>query len=352
MSHSLEQWDVIIIGGASAGLSAALYASRQGLNTLLITKDIGGQALLTNDIENYPAFDHIGGYELMTKFEEQARSFGTKFAYEEVTSIVEGRQEGEEGNNNKPTKNYFKIKTSDNSEYLASAIILAFGKTPRDLNVPGEQQLKGKGVSYCAVCDGPLFKQKRVAVVGIRDPSLDAALFLKGIASKVYIIHQTNTPIGTEETIRLLQSENNVSFMPNSIVKAINGTSKVESLTVINTKTKSASSSQSSPSVSSQSKLDIDGVFVETGYIAKTDFVKGLVQLNNSNEIIVDKYCATSRQGLFAAGDVTDVPYKQAVISAGQGSIAALSAYNYIQKLKGGKSAPIKADWKSSTFSK
>ncbi|MFL6317240.1 MAG: NAD(P)/FAD-dependent oxidoreductase [Nitrososphaeraceae archaeon] len=345
MPPSLEEWDVIIIGGASAGLSAALYASRQGLNTLLITKDIGGQALLTNDIENYPAFDHIGGYELMTKFEEQARSFGTKFAYEEVTSIV-GYSEEEE--NNKPTKNYFKIKTSGNNEYLASAVILAFGKTPRDLNVPGEQQFKGKGVSYCAVCDGPLFKQKRVGVVGIGDPSLDAALFLKGIASKVYIIHQTSTPIGTEETIRLLQNEKNVSFMPNSIVKGINGTSKVESLTIANTKTKSTSSLSSS----SESKLDVDGIFVEMGYIAKTDFIKELVQLNSSNEIIVDKYCATSTPGIFAAGDVTDVPYKQAVISAGQGSIAALSAYNYIQKLKGGKSQPIKADWKSSKSSK
>ena len=350
MSRPLDKWDVIIIGGASAGLSSALYASRQGLNTLLITKDIGGQALLTNEIENYPAFDHIGGYELMTKFESQARNFGTKFAYEEVTSIIEHKQEEQEQeeNNNKSAKNYFKIITGNNNEYLASAVILAFGKTPRDLNVPGEQQFKGKGVSYCAVCDGPLFKQKRVAVVDIGDPSLDAALFLKSIASKVYIIHQTNTPIGTEETIRLLQHEKNVSFMPNSIVKAINGTSKVESLTVIDAKTKSASSS-SSPS--SESKLDIDGVFVETGYIAKTDFVKGLVQLNNSNEIIVDKYCATSRQGIFAAGDVTDVPYKQAMISAGQGSIAALSAYNYIQKLKGGKSSPIKADWKSSKSS-
>src|SRR5919198_2106732 len=344
MPSSFEQWDVVIIGGASAGLSAALYASRQGLNTLLITKDIGGQALLTNDIENYPAFDHIDGYELMIKFEAQAKSFGTKFAYEEVTSVVEYRQDNV--NDNKSAKN-FKIITSGNNEYLASAVILAFGKTPRDLNVPGEQQLKGKGVSYCAVCDGPLFKQKRVAVVGIGDPSLDAALFLKGIASKVYIIYQTNTPIGTEETIRLLQHGKNVSFMPNSIVKAINGTSKVESLTITNTKTTKSASSPSS----SGSKLDIDGVFVEMGYIAKTDFVKDLVQLNNSNEIIVDKYCATSRQGIFAAGDVTDVPYKQAVISAGQGSIAALSAYNYIQKLKGGKSSPIKADWKSSKSS-
>src|SRR5919197_4457967 len=270
MPPSLEQWDVIIIGGASAGLSAALYASRQGLNTLLITKDIGGQALLTNDIENYPAFDHIGAYELMTKFEEQTKNFGTKFAYEEVTSIVGYRQE--EDYNNKPTKNYFKITTSGNNEYLASAIILAFGKTPRDLNVPGEQQLKGKGVSYCAVCDGPLFKQKRVAVVGIGDPSLDAALFLKGIASKVYIIHQTSTPIGTEETIILLQHEENVSFMPNSIVKAINGTSKVESLTVTSTKTTKSKPSTSQSLPSSESKLDVDGIFVEMGYIAKTDF--------------------------------------------------------------------------------
>jgi thioredoxin reductase (NADPH) len=346
------QCDVIIIGGASAGLSAALYASRQSLKTLLITKDIGGQALLTNDIENYPAFDHIGGYELMTKFESQARNFGTKFAYEEVISIVEDRQQRdkEDENKNNSTKN-FKIKTSGNNEYLATAIILAFGKTPRDLNVPGEQQLKGKGVSYCAVCDGPLFKQKKVAVVGIGDPSLDAALFLKSIASEVYVIHQTSHPIGTEETIDLLQHENNVSFTPNSIVKSINGTSKVESLIIANTRTIKSTSSPSSTSPSSESKLDVDGVFIEMGYTAKTDFVRDLVQLNNSNEIIVDKYCATSRPGIFAAGDVTDVPYKQAVISAGQGSIAALSAYNYIQKLKG-KSLPIRADWKSSTSSK
>lgn len=207
--------------------------------------------------------------------------------------------------------------------------------------MPGEQQLKGKGVSYCAVCDGPLFKQKKVAVVGIGDPSLDAALFLKSIASKVYVIHQSSHPIGTEETIDLLRHENNVSFMPNSIVKSIN---QWYIKTIANIKT-----IQSTSSPSSESKLDVDGVFVEMGYTTKTNFVKDLVQLNNSNEIMIDKYCNTSRQGIFAAGDVTDVPYKQAVIFAGQGSIAALSAYNYIQKLKGGKSIPIKDDWKSST---
>src|SRR5215831_6175669 len=315
--------DIIIIGGASAGLSAALYSSRQGLKTLLLTKDIGGQALLTNSIENYPAFEHIGGFELMSKFERQARVFGTEFAYEEVTSIVEDEH-----------KKAFKIRTSSNEEYSAPAIFLAFGKTPRDLNVPGEQELKGKGVSYCAVCDGPLFKQKSVAVVGIGDPALDSALFLKGIASKIHLIQRSHIAIGSDDTIRLLQNEKNVSFIFNSIVKRINGNSKVNSIILANAK-----------NMSTESELVVDGVFVEMGYITKTDFVKNLVQLNYNNEIIVDKYCATSKQGIFAAGDVTDVPYKQAVISAGQGSIAALSAYNYLQRLKGKPS--IKADWRS-----
>ena len=316
-------YHVIIIGGASAGLTAAMYTSRQGLKTLVITKDIGGQALLTNDIENYPAFEHIGGFELMSKFEQHAKSFGTEFIYEEVASIMEDEP------------SCFTIKTSNNNEYSGCVIILAFGKTPRDLNVPGEKELKGGGVSYCAVCDGPFFKNKTVAVVGAGDPALEAAIYLKELASKLYIIHTTDMPVGSEETINLLRhnQKTNISFTPNSVVKMINGNSKVESLTIYNSKTKS------------ESKLDVDGVFVEMGYIAKTDIVKDLVQLNGNKEIIVDKYCATSNKGIFAAGDVTDVPYKQAIVSAGQGAIAALSAYNYIQKLEG--KPTVKTDWKS-----
>jgi thioredoxin reductase (NADPH) len=320
-------YDVIIIGGASEELTAAMYASRQGLKTLIITKDIGGQALVTNDIENYPAFEHIGGFELMSKFEQQARNFGTEFVYEEVTSIMEDEP------------SCFTIRTSNNnSEYSGCVIILAFGKIPRDLNAPGEKKLKGRGVSYCAVCDGPFFKNKTVAVVGAGDPALEAAIYLKELVSKVYIIHRTDTPVGSEETINLLlpkeeRNNNKVSFTPNSIVKSINGNSKVESLTLHNSKTKS------------ESKLNVDGVFVEMGYIAKTDIVKDLVQLNGNKEIIVDRYCSTSSQGIFAAGDVTDIPYKQAVISAGQGAIAALSAYNYMQKLKG--KPTVKTNWKS-----
>ncbi|MDQ5830736.1 MAG: FAD-dependent oxidoreductase [Thermoproteota archaeon] len=303
-----------------------MYASRQGLKTLVITKDIGGQALLTNAIENYPPFEHIGGFELMQKFEQQARNFGAEFAYEEVLSIIERKEGGG-----------FIVKTSNNNkEYSGHTLILAFGKTPRDLNVKGEKELNGRGVSYCAVCDGPFFKNKKVAIVGAGDPALEAALYLKELASQLYIIHQTDKPVGSEDSIDLLQNKNNsnkISFISNSIVKAINGNSKVESLTLYNSKTKS------------ESKLGVDGIFVEMGYVARTDIVKDLVKLNGSKEIIVDKYCSTSSKGIFAAGDVTDVPYKQAIISAGQGAIAALSAYNYLQRLKGRPA--IRADWKS-----
>jgi thioredoxin reductase (NADPH) len=319
-------YDILVVGGASAGLTAAMYASRQGLKTLVITKDIGGQALLTNAIENYPPFEHIGGFELMRKFEQQARNFGAEFAYEEVLSITEHNEGG------------FIIKTNNNDkEYSGYTLILAFGKTPRDLNVKGEKELNGRGVSYCAVCDGPFFKNKKVAIVGAGDPALEAALYLKELASQLYIIHRTDKPVGSEESIDLLQNKDNnnkkISFISNSIVKAINGNSKVESLTLYDSKTES------------ESKLDVDGIFVEMGYVARTDIVKDLVKLNGSKEIIVDKYCSTSSKGIFAAGDVTDVPYKQAIISAGQGAIAALSAYNYLQRLKG--KPAIRADWKS-----
>src|SRR5215210_8286522 len=196
-----------------------MYASRQGLKTLVITKDIGGQALLTNDIENYPPFEHIGGFELMQRFEQQARNFGAEFAYEEVLSITEHKEDGGGGG--------FIVKTNNkDNEYSSNALILAFGKTPIDLNVKGEKELKGRGVSYCAVCDGPFFKNKKVAIVGAGDPALEAALYLKELASQLYIIHRTDKPVGSEESIDLLQNKDNsnkISFISSSIVKAING---------------------------------------------------------------------------------------------------------------------------------
>ena len=174
-------YDVLVVGGASAGLTAPMYASRQGLKTLVITKDIGGQALLTNAIENYPPFEHIGGFELMQKFEQQARNFGAEFAYEEVLSITE-HKEGDGGG--------FIVKTNNkDTEYSGHALILAFGKTPRDLNVKGEKELKGRGVSYCAVCDGPFFKNKKVAIVGAGDPALEASVVSQ--RASITAVHNT-----------------------------------------------------------------------------------------------------------------------------------------------------------------
>ena len=312
--------DVIIVGGASAGLAAALYTSRQGLKTLVITKDIGGQALLTDRIENYPGFEHVGGFDLMTKFEAQAKLYNAEFAYDEVIQIA-----AEE-----PA--CFQVKTYS-GEYRACAIILAFGKTPRDLGVPGEKDLKSKGVSYCAVCDGPFFKGKTVAVTGAGDPALDAAIYLKNLVSKLYVIHRTDRMMGDGETLSLLSKSPNVEFVPNSRVKALRGTDKLTDILLEDVNTRG------------ERDLAADGIFVEMGYVAKTELVKDLVQLNGIKEIVTNKEGRTSHPGIFAAGDVTDTLYKQAVISAGEGVGAALSAYNYIQRLKGGPA--LKVDWKA-----
>lgn len=317
MAESL--YDVVIVGGASAGLTAALYCARQNLNTLVITKDIGGQALLTDHIENYPGFNVIGGFELMSKFEEQVKNFGVRFVYDEVTSIVERESI------------CFSVKTP-NTTIDTCTVILAFGKTPRDLGVPGEEKLKGRGVSYCAVCDGPLFKGKIVTVVGSGDSALDAATLLSNVVEKVHLIHTWDKPLGDKEKLGNLTANSKIGFVPFSRVIEILGDKNVSGVLIEDTRNKQ------------RIELRVDGVFVEMGYVAKTDFLKDLVQLNDRKEVVIDKECAASHDGIFAAGDITDVPYKQAVISAGQGAIAALAAYNHVQRRRGG--SPVRADWK------
>jgi len=317
MSENL--FDVIVVGAASAGLTAALYAARQNLRTLVITKDVGGQALLTDHIENYPGFDAISGFDLMTKFEQQAKTFGAQFVYDEVNSINE--REGI----------CFTLKTT-NANYDTCAVILAFGKTPRDLGVPGEEKLKGKGVSYCAVCDGPLFKGKTVAVTGSGDQALDATMLLSNLVTKAYFVHTWENPLGDQETMTRLRNKKNVEFVPFSRVTDILGEGKLTAIRIEDTRSKEGK------------EMLVDGLFVEMGYVAKTDFLKDLVRLNDRKEIEVNKECATSHDGIFAAGDITDVPFKQAVISAGQGAIAALAAYNHVQRMRGGST--VRADWK------
>ncbi|MEM5834703.1 MAG: FAD-dependent oxidoreductase [Candidatus Aenigmatarchaeota archaeon] len=315
-------YDVIIIGGAAAGLTAGIYAGRRKLKTLILTKDIGGQASLAFQVENYPGFLKISGFELMQKFYQQAINSGAEVIFEEVLEIKE------------KGKNYL-VKTAS-KEYETKAVILAFGKTPRSLNVPGEKEFLGKGVSYCAVCDLPLFKGKTIAVIGGGNSALDAALNGSEIASKVYLIHRRKEFRGFEELVEKVKEKKNVEFVLDSVVKEIKGEKFVEAIIVKNVLTEE------------EREIKVDGVFVEIGFETKIDFVRELVKIDQNNQIVVNKKCETFypnsdkiRPGIFAAGDLTDNPFKQIITSAAEGAKAALQAYNYIK----GIDVPVTTDW-------
>ncbi len=311
------KYDVIVIGGAFAGLTAAIYSSRQGMKTLVITKDIGGQGLLTNDIQNFPGFTSISGFDLASKFQEQALLYGTEFVYDEVTGV--------EDNNG-----LFTVKTREEA-YEADALVLGFGKTPRDLGSPGEEKYKGRGVSYCSICDGPLYRNKDVMVAGAGDHALQAALYLATVASKVYVPQRGNRISGSEDMINDAKALPNIEFIYESEVSEIKGDKTVNSVVL---KNKSGNTTE----------IPVRAVFVEMGYVAKTAMLKDFVNMNKEGEVLIDMNGATSHPGVFAAGDVTNIPYKQAIISAGQGSVAALSAINYIHRKRG--KVAMKSDWK------
>ncbi|MEM7825748.1 MAG: FAD-dependent oxidoreductase [Candidatus Aenigmatarchaeota archaeon] len=315
-------YDLIIIGGAAAGLTAGIYAGRRRLKTLILTKDIGGQASLAFQVENYPGFLKTSGFELMQNFYKQAVNSGVEIIFEEVLNIEEN------GGN-------YLVKTGK-KEYETKAVILAFGKTPRSLNVPGEKEFIGKGVSYCAICDLPLFKDKTIAVVGGGNSALDAALNGSEVASKVYLIHRRNEFSGFEELVERVKKKDNVELVLNSIVKEIKGKKFVESIIIKDVLT------------GEEKEMKVDGVFIEIGFETKLDFIKSLVKIDKNNQVVVNKKCETFypdkeeiRPGVFAAGDLTDSPFKQIITSAAEGAKAALQAYNYIKSIE----TPITADW-------
>ncbi|MBU0613163.1 thioredoxin-disulfide reductase [Patescibacteria group bacterium] len=317
---SAKEYDCIVIGAGAAGLTAALYAVRRTLKTVIITKDFGGQASLAGTVENYPGVDKAKGIKIMELFKKQAEDHGAKIIYKEVEAIEKGEEQ-------------FVVKTRD-EEFIGKTIILAFGLTPKDLGVPGENELKNKGVSYCVTCDGPLFKNKTVAVVGGGNSALDAAELLTKIAKKVYMIHRKDSFSGENIVADQLMKRDNIEVLLNTEVTEIQGNDKVESI-----KTKNNQSSK-------ESIVKCDGVFVEVGYIAKTDIVKDLVECNERKQIKIGRDCETSCPGVFAAGDVTDITYKQIVISAGEGAKAALQAYKFLQQKSGNH---VGVDWGKST---
>src|SRR3989344_4349237 len=300
----MKNYDVIIVGAGAAGLSAALYSTRRKLSTLVLSRDLGGQTATTMDIENYPGVDFSTGPDLMSRFAKQAQKFGAEIRLEGVTKIDKA-------------ENGFVLLGELGEEYHAKALILAFGKSHRHLDVPGETEFMNKGVVYCATCDAPLFEGKTVAVVGGGNSAMDAVILLSKIASKIYLIHRRNEFRAEEILIDRVKADSKIELVLNSTVQEIKGDQFVNAVRVI--------------TPTGPKELPVEGVFVEVGQQIFTDFVKDLVQLNDAGEIMVDNFNQTSCSGLFAAGDVTIVPFKQTVISAGEGAKAALAAYNYLQ---------------------
>lgn len=309
-------YDVLIVGGGVAGLTAALYSARQGMRTLVITMDIGGQLLVAPRIENFPASPPISGFELANSILEQAREFGAEVIYDEAVGV----EEAEGG---------FKVRCRG-GEYEGRALILAVGKKPRKLGVPGEDLFAGRGVSYCAICDAPLYRGRKVAVVGWGEQAYEAASILGNYHNRVYVIH-SGRPMEGDRILRELR-ELGAEVMTGMRVEEIAGDTMVRKLIMRRLDD------------GERVELEVDGVFVELGYAADTGWLKEFVQLNERGEIVVDRLGRTSRRGVFAAGDVCDMPYKQAVIAAAQGAIAALSAHNYLRGLSG--EPEIRGDWR------
>lgn len=303
-------YDSIIIGAGAAGLTAAIYAIRREMKIMVISKDVGGQMLWTNEIENYPGFSSITGYELIEKIKKQALDFGVEMKEAEVQKI------------DRLADGSFEVFTTKD-KYLAKTIIITMGLSPRRLAVPGEIEFGGKGVTYCATCDGPFFKNKTVAVIGGGNSALDAAELMSKIAAKVYLIHRSEDFKAFEALVQEVKSRSNIELLLNSQIKEIIGETRVEKAIITNLLN------------GSETELKLDGVFVEIGRIANTDIVANLVERNKQSKIIANSRCETKTPGLFAAGDVTDSEFKQITIATGQGTVAALAAYQYIQSQKG-----------------
>jgi len=289
-------------------MTAAVYAARKKLNTLLISGDIGGQVLWTAGVENYMGYQFIEGHELMKKFEEQVKQFPLDIKTgEKVSSLSQ-------------TNGGFEVRTDKGEIYEAKAAMIATGKRPRQLNVPGEEKLKGRGVTYCAICDGPLFAGENVAVIGGGNSALEAAEDMVKIAERVYLI--SLTPLtGDQILIDKATGANNLTMFLEHEVLEIKGESRVEGIKIRDLKSKQ------------ERELDAGGIFIEIGLIPNSEPFKGIVRLNRLEEIEVNCANETGVTGLFAAGDVTNVPEKQIVVAAGEGAKAALKAHRYLQRL-------------------
>jgi len=303
-------FDLIIIGGGPAGITAGIYAIRKRINTLIIVKSFAGQITRTFLIENYPGFSEISGVELLEKLKEHLDKF--KANIKEGEKVIEIKQKN----------GIFEVKTSNRNNYLAKSVIVASGAEPKLLKVPGEKEFTGKGVSYCTICDAPFFKERDVAIIGSGNSGLGATLEMVKYAKKVYILEFSSELKGDKIIQEKVIENKKIEFIFSASVKKIKGDKFVKSLIYEDHNSKK------------KIELPVSGIFIQIGYTPIGDFAKNLVSFNEKKEIIINPQTnETKTPGLFAAGDVSSIPFKQMIIAAGEGAKAALSCYEYLKKL-------------------
>ena len=313
----MQEFEIVIVGAGPAGLSAGMYVARQNVSCLVISKDLGGQMNLIPKLENYPGTIMSSGQILAKTLETQYLSFKGEIVYDTVEKIDES-----EGG--------FKIKTT-RSEYKAKAIVLAPGKVPNMLGVENESEYFNKGIHYCTKCDAPFYQGRTTASVGVGSYLVESGLLLSRMASKMYLILKGSKLAGDKDLITTLENNKNIEIITQSSVKSISGNSALQQITIVN-------------SSGAEKVLDVDALFIELGSKINLDYVKHLVKINTKGEIEIESGGMTSHPAIFAAGDATTIPYKQIIVACGDGSNAGLSAFNYLEKLKG--KPGIRADWK------
>lgn len=316
--------DLIIVGGGAAGLAGAIFGARRSLSTLVLTEDIGGQAATTEEIENYPGFEKTEGPILTTSFKHQAERDGATFLYERATALAAQALPDESAG--------YRV-TTDRGTHDARALLLAFGRTRRRLQIPGETEFTGRGVSAYKPGDAERVAGQTVAVVGGGNSALTAATRLAEHCPKVYLVNRADRFAGEAITIARANAAPAIERLTKTFVTRIEGQNQVERIIVAD-----------DPQGSSPRPLHVQAVFVEIGFDANPELVQGFVDMTPQGDIATDIFGATSQPGVYAAGDCTSIPYRQIVISAGQGATAALALYQYLQQ-QGVVTKPFTTDW-------
>ncbi len=311
-----QMYDLIIVGGGPGGMSAGIYAMRAALKTVLVEKGApGGQVNLSDEVENYPGFEHISGAELSMKFAEHARAYGIEEQYEEVTAI-------------EPGLDHHTVKLASGKVLTSHTVILATGGSPRKLGIPGEDELYGKGVSYCAVCDGFFFRGKEVIVVGGGDSACEEALYLAKLASKVYLVHRRDALRASMILQQRVKEDCNIEILWNTVVNEIKeGDDGVNGVTLQDTQSQE------------QRVMPIDGVFIFIGFIPNNQLVPAGTRMNADGFVVTDEKCETNNPGVYAIGDLRERYARQIVLAAGDGCLAALAAAHYVEVRKAQEAA-------------